>query len=351
MKAAIIGTGGIAHTHANAMRALGVELSLVVGHSMESAHRFAVEYGCPQFTDHLTAATLDEIDTVHICTPPESHFEQVTLCLNAGKHVLCEKPLSLSTSEALQLDALAEKTGSITAVDFNNRFYPSAGEMRRLASQMGPVLLVHGHYFQEFHMLPCAYSWRYTEPLRAAGEIGSHFLDQLRFFTGQEVQSLSAVFLNAVPNRVLRDGMMYESGEGAPLTVKSEDAVAATLRLTGGGVVSCLLSEISPGRSNDLSLELVCPRGSVSWCSETPYEVVTGNRGEGMTCRRNAFSGGFTDTFTDCFAAFYEAVQTGERDPRLATFRDGAVNAKLVDALAQSARSGGRWIDVQEDGV
>jgi predicted dehydrogenase len=74
--------------------------------------------------------------------------------------------------------------------------------------------------------------------------------------------------------------------------------------------------------------------------------VVTGARGEGLTVQTDAFGGGFTDTFRDCFAAFYSAAETGVRDPRLATFRDGAANAAVCAAIARSARSGGGFVEV-----
>lgn len=346
MKTAILGTGGIAHTHAAALQALGQELTLVVGHTLSGAEQFARELHCPHFTDHLTPEALAEVDCVHVCTPPESHFEQVSLCLKAGKHVLCEKPLSLSPAEAVQLTGLAESSGSVCAVNFNNRFYPSAQRVRQQAAEMGRLLLVHGRYFQEFHRMPAAYSWRYREPLRAVSEIGSHLIDQLRFFTGLEVESVSAVFQNAFPHRVLRDGMLYPDGEGTPIEVASEDAAAVMLRLEGGALASVLLSEISPGRSNDLALELVSADRSISWCAEEPYSIVTGTQGA-LTVRKNAFSGGFTDTFTDCFAAFYRAVETGQRDPRLAAFRDAAINAVVVAAMAESARADGAWMDLR----
>lgn len=346
MRTAIIGTGGIAAVHAAAVRSLGHTLSLAVGHSLAGAEAFARAQGCARFTDRLRPEDLEQVDCVHICTPPEAHAQAVRTCLAAGKSVLCEKPLSLSAGEAAELDALASRSGVLAAVDFNNRFYPACARFRAETERLGPVVLVQGHYRQEFHILPAPYSWRYTEELRATTEIGSHFIDLLRYLTGLEAEAVSASFLNTAPRRFVRDGMLYASGGGTPVVVTSEDAAAVTFRLTGGALAAAVFSEISPGRSNDLTIEVSSAERSVSWCSQRPYEVVTGARGEGLTVQTDAFGGGFTDTFRDCFAAFYSAAETGVRDPRLATFRDGAANAAVCAAIARSARSGGGFVEV-----
>ena len=346
MRAAIIGTGGIAHTHATAIRALGHTVSLVVGHSLSSAETFAREYGCDNFSNTLTASNLTDIDGTHICLPPEHHGEIIRLCLRERKNVLSEKPLSLHPEEAEELAALAEERGAVAAVDFNNRFYPACTRVREAVAEMDRVVLIQGHYRQEFHMLPTAYSWRYTDPLRATTEIGSHFIDLMRYLTGAEVEGVSAAFLNATPERRIRGGIMYPDGEGTPITVHSEDAALVTFRLSGGALASAVFSEISPGRGNDLTMEISSTQDSVSWCSEQPYQTVTGRRGKGLTSHCAPFGGGFTNTFTDCFQAMYRAIETGERDPRLASFRDGAVNARICDAIAQSAGADGGFVEV-----
>lgn len=345
MKTAIIGTGGIAHVHAAALRELGHTIALVVGHSAASAALFSKEVGCIRSSDHLTMDLLADVDCVHICVPPENHAEFLEICLRAGKHVLCEKPLSLSAEEAAGLADLAEKCGVVAAVNFNNRFYPACGRVRNAAAEMGRIVLVQGHYRQEFHILPTQYSWRYREALRATTEIGSHFIDLMRYLTGLEIEAVSAAFLNATPKRYLRDGMMYPDGNGTPVSVASEDAAAVTFRLLGGALASAVFSEISPGRSNDLTIEISSPEKSISWCSEQPYETVSGKLG-GLTRQCDAFGGGFSDTFRDGFRAFYQSVETGTPDPRLATFRDGAANAAVCAAIAKSARAGGEYVEV-----
>ena len=355
MKTAIIGTGNIAHTHARATVSLGQPISLVVGHTKAGAEAFGRQYGCTVCADHLTPDLLAGIDCVQICTPPHLHYEAAERCLKLGKHVLCEKPLSLSPTKALSLQALADSRGVLASVVFNNRFYESVGRVRDIVSapEFGAPFFIQGHYFQEFHILPATYSWRYDtrsgENLRAVTEIGSHFIDLMRYLSGREVERVSASFRTAWPERYLRNGMMLP--EGVPeekIRVDSEDVAAVTFELEGGVLAAAVYSEISPGRSNDLAIELTSLSSSVSWRSEAPYDVVTGQCGGGMTTKTMAFGGGFPDSFTAYFQEAYAVMESGEKSSRLPTFRDGARNAVICDGIGRSAAEDGRWIDVRE---
>ena len=154
MRAAIIGTGLIAHNHAQALRQQGHVLSLVVSRRLVSARQFAGQYGCTVYADTLTADMLETVDAVHVCTPPGEHCPYVKMALEAGKAVFCEKPLTFDVKEAETLCRLAEEKGTLAAVNFNNRFYPACDTIRARLRGSGAVELVHGHYRQEFQMMP-----------------------------------------------------------------------------------------------------------------------------------------------------------------------------------------------------
>lgn len=356
MKAAIVGTGNIAQVHARETLALGHTIPLVVGHSLSGARKFAEQYGSEIWTEQITPSLFQKVDCVQICTPPHLHYETVKLCLQEGKHVICEKPLTLSSREAEELCRLADESGVVATVAFNNRYYESTERMRETVQSeaFGEPFLIHGHYFQEFHMLPAPYSWRYSgeggQRLRAVTEIGSHFIDLFRYLTGLEVEQVSAVFSRAYPQRYLREGLMYPTGkEQEKVWVDSEDAAMVTFRLEGGVLASAVFSEVSPGRSNDLSMEILSRHASASWGSERPYEVVTGRRGEGLTARCNAFGGGFAGSFEAYFREAFACMETGKISRRLPTFRDGARNALICEGIGRSALEGGSWIDVKGD--
>ena len=346
MRAAIIGTGLIAHNHAMALRQQGHVLHGVVSRRAENAMQFAGQYGCGVFGDTLTPEMLSGVDAVHICTPPGEHFAYAKMALEAGKAVFCEKPLTFSSREAEELCRLAEERGLLAAVNFNNRFYPACTILRAQAAESGAVELIHGHYRQEFQMMPAPWSWRYTDPYRAISEIGSHFVDLMRYLSGKEVESLSAMCHTVEPQRCVREGMMERGGEGEAVTVTNEDAVSVTFRLAGGGMASAFFSEISPGRSNDLAIELVTMEESYAFHSEDPYAITVGRKGQGIAREANAFGGGFSTTFFDAVSAFYASLETGVVDERLAALEDGLAAVKLCDAMKKSAQLGGQCVSV-----
>ena len=346
MRAAVIGTGLIAHNHAQALRQQGHELFWVVSRRLTSAKQFALQYGCEHYSDALTEEVLQNVDVVHICTPPGDHFAYAKAALEAGKAVFCEKPLTFSSEEAEELCRIAEKTGALAAVNFNNRFYPACEALKQELYEEGPVRLVHGHYRQEFQSMPAPWSWRYTDPYRASTEIGSHFVDLVRYLTDLEVESLSAVFATFRPERRVCEGMMVPDGDGETVTVTNEDAVALTMRLDSGAVASVFLSEVNPGRGNDISIEIICDDAALEWQSEDPYAVYRGRKGEGVARVSNPFAGGFSTTFVDSVCAFYASVENGGLDGRLASLRDGLAAVKICEAMKRSAEQNGAFVTV-----
>ena len=181
-QAAIWGAGGIAQTHAMALRAVGIPIRTVVSHSEAGARAFAEQWGIPQWSTDPAALLDESIGSVHVCTPPGLHYEMVRFLLEHGRHVLCEKPLCLDPDEAGELAQLAREKGLACAVNLNVRFHPACQEAKaRVADPaFGPVFLVHGAYLQEFHALPAPYGWRYDEAvggtMRAVTEIGTRWI-------------------------------------------------------------------------------------------------------------------------------------------------------------------------------
>lgn len=354
MKVAIIGCGFIANTHAKAIRAMGHELYIAVDSSAESAGRFAEKWGAKKTGSYIEDALAPEIDAVHICTPPLTHYELVKKVIAAGKHVICEKPLCPDPVKAKELYELAKASGKVHATNFNVRYHEACGRAKGIISDrsFGDILFIHGTYLQEFHVLPTDYSWRYKPelagPMRATTEIGSHILDLMRFWTGLEITAVSANFGAFTPDRYVKDGVMYrENKEGAEkIRVESDDVAMASLRFSNGAVGNMLISEISHGRSNYVKLEVSGTERSVWWESENPYHLHTasGMRG-GALDRLNAFGGGFPDTFQSLFEDIYAAIQ-GE-DRRYPSFYDGYMSSLICDTIYLSAQSGGKWTELK----
>jgi len=162
------------------------------------ARRIA-ELGLPRAYDTLDELLADaDVDIVHVTSPNALHFPQVQAILAAGRHVICEKPLAVSSQESAELVRLAKASGRINAINFNIRFYPLNQHVRQLVAQgaLGTPRFITGHYFQDWLLLDTDWNWR-LEPehggaLRAVGDIGSHWLDLTSFLAGARISAVMA---------------------------------------------------------------------------------------------------------------------------------------------------------------
>src|SRR5699024_2364738 len=141
---------------------------------------------------------LDHVDVVHVCTPNSLHASQAMEAIEAGKHVICEKPLGLTTLEANALYQAAHKHGVVSAVPFVYRFHPMVRHAHHLAqsTEFGRLLTVRGAYLQDWMHDPLTYNWR-VDPVaggrsRAFADIGSHLVDLLEFVSGQRIVGINA---------------------------------------------------------------------------------------------------------------------------------------------------------------
>ncbi len=357
MKAGIWGAGFIARSHVQALRANGIEIAAVVSRTAEKTKAFAREYGIPVWSTDPSVFLDPEIDAVHVCTPPGLHFEMLTFLLEHEKNVLCEKPLCLSDEEARSLADLARDKGLICGTNYNVRFHMACQKAKSLVSSgdFGRILLIHGSYLQEFHAFPVPYDWRYDEEkagrMRAVTEIGSHWLDLAQYISGKKIVAVSANFGKFYPTRTLRDGLMYPSDESGPadgrdnIRVDSEDAASINLRFTDGAIGSVLLSELSQGRINRLSLEITGEKKNLWWNSEDNNLLMTAVKDGGVQTEVFGFGNGFDDTFKDLTAGFYADVKRGSvsEDPAYATFSDGKNIVELCNAVLESDANDGAW--------
>lgn len=357
MKAALIGAGFIAEVHARVLREMGVEIALVVAGHEDTARAFARRYGCPRASASIADALAPDIGAVHVCTPPAGHEEQILPLIGAGKAVLAEKPLCPDPEGARRLADAARAKGVPNAVDFNVRFQPGVRELKARLKEaaFGELRLVRGAYLQEFHCLPAPYGWRYDErlagPARAVTELGSHWMDLAEHVTGRRILRLGAIRATPRPFRRLEKGMMLPAPAYAcDIEVKSEDAAAVQFVMEGGVIGSLMLSEISPGSVNALSLELTGDGRTLTWDAEDPNALTIGSRGEGRQALRDPFGGGFADTQRALFRAFYDDLTSpGAAKGGYPTFEDGARSALVCAALLESARRGGEMLDIKED--
>jgi len=357
MKAGIWGAGFVAHTHAEAIKGENVPIGAVVDVDLLCAKDFADKWGAETYGFDASILLRDDITVVHVCTPPNLHYEMVMQLLEAGKHVLCEKPLCLESDQADELVRYAKEKGLICAVNYNVRFHQACQKAMEIVSSddFGPVFLIHGSYLQEFHVLPNPHGWRYDPVLagkmRAVTEIGSHWMDIAQYISGKSLTFVSAVFGNFNPTRTLKDGFMHLPGThqaGDTIDVLSEDAATINIKFSDGAIGTAIFSEISQGRINRLSLEVTGLERNLWWNSEDNNMLYTSRKGEGVNKQVFAFGNGFADTFRSLLGAYYSDVRIGKAPDKTVypSFEEGARIVRLCNALHESAIDNAKWVEV-----
>ncbi|HUX19865.1 MAG TPA: Gfo/Idh/MocA family oxidoreductase, partial [Spirochaetia bacterium] len=201
-KAGIIGKGFIGPAHAEALARIGnAQVVAIAGSDEQATAKKARSLGIDKsYGDWRKLIHDEEVQVVHICSPNSLHHEMAKEALNAGKHVVCEKPLTVSVDQAEELVALADKTGRVNTVHFNIRYYPLMQHLKELVchGELGQIFAVHGSYLQDWLHLPSDYNWRLEQgqsgKSRAVADIGSHWLDLVEFVTGMRISEVNADF-------------------------------------------------------------------------------------------------------------------------------------------------------------
>jgi len=378
LSAALVGTGFIGPVHVEALRRLGVPVVGVLGSSPERARDVADSLGIQKVYSSYAELLADaQVQVVHITSPNRHHFEQARQALAAGKHVVCEKPLAMTTKETAELAALAGQARTVAAVCYNVRFYPLCHEARQriLDGQLGAIHHVTGSYVQDWLLHDTDFNWRVLASeggaLRAVADIGTHWLDLVTWITGQNVQQLCADLQTFLPTRRRPKGSVetFQSKLGGPketepVAIDTEDYGSLLFRLQGGGAGAMTVSQVSAGRKNCIRWEIAGSKGAMAWNSERPNELWIGHRdgpnellirdpallAESVRRFANYPGGhneGFPDTFKQLFRAVCEYIAAGDfKAPRpFPTFADGHREVALCEAVLRSHQER-RWIEV-----
>jgi predicted dehydrogenase len=373
---AVIGSGFIGTVHIEALRRIGVRVVGILESSPELGARRAEELGLPRAYATLGELAADDaVQVVHVASPNELHHPQAKAILAAGRHVICEKPLALTSAQSAELVDLAAASGLVNAVNFNLRFYPLNQHVAGLVREggLGDVRLVTGRYFQDWLLYDTDWNWRLERDqggvLRAVGDIGSHWLDLTTFLTGRRVEAVMADLTTFIPVRRKPAGPVLtfstdRAAETVPVEISTEDVATILLRLEGGARGSVAISQLSPGRKNSLAYQIDGSAAAVAWESEQPEQLWIGHRdrpnellirnpalmnagGRAAARLPGGHVEGFADTFGAVFSAIYADVIAGapSRAPAYATFADGHEEMLVGDAVLESSRTG-RWVEV-----
>ena len=199
-KTAVFGTGFMGRVHLEAIRRLGnVQVVALASLEEDVARRMAAQFSVGRVeADYRKVLEDPSIDAVHICNPNAQHFPMAHDALQAGKHVVCEKPLATSVADAQTLVSAAAKAGRRDCLNHNLRSYPVVQQIRRLceAGDLGEILVVQGTYSQDWLLYDTDWNWRVDAAeggaSRCMADIGSHWFDMAEHLTGQRVSSLCA---------------------------------------------------------------------------------------------------------------------------------------------------------------
>ncbi len=375
LQAAIIGAGFVGRAHIDALRRLGIPVVGVLGSSPERSEVSRSELKLGRAYRSLDELAADaEVQVVHICTPNHLHFEQASTLLRAGKHVMCEKPVAMTTKESAALVDLAREHKRAGGVCYNLRYYPLCQEARaRVASgTIGEPRLVHGNFLQDWLFYPTDWNWRLeTElggDLRAVSDIGTHWLDLAMWLTGRKIVEVCGDLATTIPVRQRPRGRVetFQAASTAatdPVKISTDDYASVLLRFEENVRGVMTVSQVSAGRKASLSFEINGSEGSLAWNSESPNQLWIGHRNQAnrellkdpalmapVARPYSAYPGGHTegypDTFLQLFEDFYEHIDAGAASAATyPTFQTGHDELVLCEAIAKSARER-RWVKV-----
>jgi predicted dehydrogenase len=373
--AAVIGTGFIGTVHLQALRRLGVRVEGVLGSSAERGAERARALAVARAYGTLEELLDDPgIDVVHVTSPNHAHFAQVTALLGAGKHVVCEKPLAMTSAQSAEMVRIAAASGKVAAVCYNTRFYPLNQQARGMveAGELGEIRLVTGHTHQDWLSRETDWNWRLEREaggtLRSVSDIGTHWIDLTSFISGLRPSEVLAELATFIPERRKPVGPVetFAAAAGAtePRRIETDDAAQILLRYPNGAKGAVTISQVSVGRKNAMLWEMSGARASAAWVSEAPDQMWIGHRdapnqilyrdpalmnrlGGAASSLPGGHIEGFADTFFALFRQVYGDVAAGGRQAgsTWASFEDGHYEMLFCDAVLKSAGEG-RWASV-----
>jgi predicted dehydrogenase len=383
LRVAMVGHGFMGAAHSQAWRVaphffdlpLEVRRSVVVGRDAGRAAAAAAKFGWESSaTDWREVIARDDVDLVDVVAPGDAHAEVAIAALEAGKHVLCEKPLGNTLAEAEAMNAAAEKaaaSGAKAMVGFSYRRVPAVAFAKQLVAEgaVGQVRQVRASYLQDWLSDASApMTWRLDKQLAgsgALGDIGAHAIDLVQHVLGTQIAQVSGLMHTFVTERPLSGGrgLSASSSGGAGDEVGKvtvDDAAMAMARTTEGALVSLEASRFATGRKNGLHLEVYGSDGAIVFDLEDMNVLDVYDAREGAD--RQGFKRilvtepehpwmagwwpaghiiGYEHTFTHQVVDLVGDIAAG-RQPT-PSFAEGLQVQRVLDALERSSGEGSAW--------
>ncbi len=381
LKVGVVGLGFIGPAHIEGIRRQGVEVHGIAEFNADLAREKATQLSIPMaYSTYEDMVNDPIIDVIHICSPNYLHFPQAKQALLAGKHVVCEKPLTITSAEAKELVELAKDKKLVNAINFNLRFYPVNFEARHMYQKgdFGQAFIVQGSYLQDWLLYPTDWNWRLDSDqggtLRVVADIGSHWIDLVMFITGLKVVEVFADLKTFYPirkkpiarvesfsNKTQDAAMDYED---KPIT--TEDYASILLRFENGAKGNLSVSQVSAGRKNRLFYEIDGSKSAVSWDSEHPNDLWIGHRdrmnetlikdpslmseeSKAVSSYPGGHAEGFPDTFKQLQKKVYAYILRNDFSaiPDFPTFQDGYISLLIEEAILKSSQTD-TWVKISE---
>jgi predicted dehydrogenase len=322
-------------------------------------------YGNYEEMAKAEATRPDGIDAVAIVTPNHLHYPIAKAFLEAGIHVICDKPMTTTVEDAEKLAALVERTGLIFGLTHTYTGYPMIRQMREmvLGGELGPIRMVQSEYAQDWLATPLEASgakqadWR-TDPSRSGpggclGDIGTHAFHLACFTTGLSCEALAAEVTTFVPGR------------------RVDDNVQVMLRLSGGAKAGLWASQIAIGNENNLTLRIYGEKGSLAWSQENPNYltftilkeqprlITRGGPGvRAAAAYATRIPSGHPEGYFEAFAQLYKDIadqiaarilkqEAPEASRLVPGVNDGVEGMRFIDAVLRSAKDGSAWTSLR----
>ncbi|MBO4304010.1 MAG: Gfo/Idh/MocA family oxidoreductase [Lentisphaeria bacterium] len=294
-----------------------------------------------------------KIDFVSICTPNRFHFPVAKAFLEAGFHVLCEKPLAMSSAEALELEALVKKSGKMFCLMHNYTGFPMVRQARQLIAEgkLGTIRKVNVEYSLGWLAAPNAgkqAAWR-VDPKQAGisgcmADIGTHAQNLIEFVTGMPIREVSAELATFVPGRALDD-------DGSVL-----------LRFDNGARGVIFASDVATGEENNFILKIYGDKAALEWQEQDPENLFIRSNDAPIQILRRGWPGtgeaaaknsrlpaghpeGFIEGFANIYRMFAESIRTGKAGD-YPSVTDGVAEMRFLEAIVANSNGTEKWTKI-----
>ncbi len=372
LRVGVVGFGFIGPHHLEAIRRVPfADVTAIATSSEQSARRKAEQYHVEKaYGDWRKMVDDPEIDVIDIATPTHLHAPIAVAAAEAGKAVIVDKPMALTTVEAEQMLEAATRNAVVHAVTFNIRYNIMVQEARARASsgEIGGIRFVRGHYLQEWLLRNTDTNWRIEPdmagPLAMVADAGAHWYDMVQHITG-----LRIVRVLADLSRFIHTRFPPEGSSASEFKVEVPDFGLILCELENGARGMFATSALCAGHKNDLTIEVCGAEASLEWRQERPNELWIGHRDQPNqvllkdpsllhpdAAAYAALPGGHNEAWSAAFKSLMLNILTfiaDGRDPSEAdeisfpTFRTGLDVARIIDAIVASSNAGGQWKEVK----